>query len=83
MKKIVNHKQIYQAGSFGGIVNTTLCGRVNNYENEKNDGMNVSEDFNCHFCKQVANQHYGKVKIERSDKLSEEMRSPAELAIPA
>ena len=63
---MINHKQIYKEGVFGGLQNTTLCGRVNNYQNEKNDGANVSEDFNCKFCLKMAKTKLGKEIIKRS-----------------
>lgn len=75
MKKVVTHKQIYQNSAFGGISNTTLCGRVNNTDFDKNDGMNVEEEFNCHFCKMTANQAYGQKKIENSLKIEAELKA--------
>ena len=47
MKRMVNHKQIYRNGPFGGTINTTLCGRV---DNRLPDGMNVDTQVTCKFC---------------------------------
>ncbi len=74
MKKIVTHKQIYQDNAFGGITNSTLCGRVNNHESDKNEGANVSEGFNCYFCKQIANS-WGTKKIERSREIELKLKA--------
>jgi hypothetical protein len=71
MKKI-SHKQIYKKGVFGGITNTTLCGRVNNFESDKNDGMNVDDDFNCKFCLRIASTEYGKRIINESEEIMKE-----------
>lgn len=71
MNKIITHKQIYQKGIFGGITNTTLCGRVNNWQNEKNKGMNIKEKFNCKLCLKIANTSYGKKIIENSNLLKQ------------
>lgn len=68
MKK-VSHKQIYKKGVFGGTLNTTLCGRVNNWENEKNDGMNIDDNFNCKLCLRIAQTELGKKIIENSSNI--------------
>lgn len=43
----VTHKQIYRPSPFGGIVNTTLCGRVSHADD---DGMNVGDQVTCKLC---------------------------------
>ena len=63
---MINHKQIYKNGVFGGILNTTLCGKLNNYQNEKNKGMNVSTDFNCKLCLKIALTVWGKKIVKNS-----------------
>jgi len=65
----ITHCQIYKKGVFGGLTNTTLCGRVNDYENEKNDGMNVANDFNCKLCIKASKTAWGKKLIKTSAKL--------------
>lgn len=47
---MVNHQQIYKPGFAGGIVNTTICGRVNNHQS---DGYNVSDEVSCKFCLRI------------------------------
>jgi hypothetical protein len=50
----VLHRQIYRPGLWGGIVNTTLCGRVRNGHD-----YNVAEegqDVTCSFCRQAIKQ---------------------------
>ncbi len=66
---MVSHKQIYQRSALGGVSNTTLCGRVNNWENEKNGGSNVEEKFTCKFCLKVAETVWGANKVQRSEEL--------------
>jgi hypothetical protein len=49
MVRAVVHRQIYKPSAFGGVTNTTLCGRVSN----ASDDLNVegrSEDVTCKFC---------------------------------
>lgn len=44
----VLHKQVYRKGTFGGIKNTTLCGRVRN-----GNDYNVADtdaEVTCKFC---------------------------------
>jgi hypothetical protein len=59
------HKQIYKENVFGGITNTTLCGRVDNSNNEKNNGMNIGDDFNCKLCLKISKTEWGKKIIEK------------------
>ncbi len=69
---MVTHKQIYKEGCFGGKLNTTLCGRVDNVNNKKNDGMNISDngaDFTCKLCIKISKTHWGKILIDNSYKL--------------
>jgi hypothetical protein len=49
MGRAVVHRQIYKPSAFGGVTNTTLCGRVSN----ASDDLNVegrSKDVTCKFC---------------------------------
>ena len=49
MASKINHQHIYKPGSFGGVVNTTLCGRVDN----STDDRNVSDAVTCKFCRRM------------------------------
>lgn len=47
----VLHKQIYRPGIFGGVRNTTACGRV---RQGLSDGSNVAatdDEVTCKFCR--------------------------------
>ncbi len=49
MGRSVIHRQIYKPSAFGGVSNTTLCGRVSNAAEDLNvDGS--SADVTCKFC---------------------------------
>jgi len=45
----VSHKQIFKPGAFGGVSNTTLCGRVDN----SGDDMNVDDKVTCKICRDI------------------------------
>ena len=45
----VIHKQIYTRGIFGGISNTTLCGRLSHAQNDYNTTNNI-KDITCKLC---------------------------------
>jgi hypothetical protein len=49
MKRTVTHLQIYKPGVMGGVVNTTLCGRVQNGGDYNT--TNQLAEVTCHFCK--------------------------------
>ena len=66
MKSKITHKQIYKEISETGTLSTTLCGRVNNYQNELNEGMNVAEDFNCKLCLRISKTKWGQTLIKNS-----------------
>lgn len=51
----VRHRQIYKPGPFGGVINTTLCGRVRNEQD-----YNVAEqgeEVTCSYCRRLIAQH--------------------------
>lgn len=45
----VLHKQIYRSGPFGGLINTTICGRVRNDSADYNVAVNDGS-VTCKFC---------------------------------
>ena len=53
MPRKVAHQQIYKPGMFGGVVNTTLCGAVDNKNWGTNDGMNVGNNVTCKNCMKI------------------------------
>lgn len=49
-RREVIHQQIFKPGMFGGVVNTTICGRVDNSKQDLNvDGGAVT----CKFCLRI------------------------------
>jgi hypothetical protein len=48
-KRKVLHKQLYRPGFGGGVVNTTLCRRVSNAQNDTNVA-NTDAEVTCKFC---------------------------------
>lgn len=63
MSKPVMHKQVYRRGPFGGVMNTTLCGRLHSGEE-----MNVESQDNrvtCKFCLRVLEMQKERASIQR------------------
>lgn len=63
MKKQVTHQSIQRASSFGGVLNTTLCGRM---DNSLADGWNVGDEVTCKHCLNASKQSWGQKMIELS-----------------
>ena len=60
MPKTVTHQQIFKESVFGGILNTTLCGRMSHTDD---DGMNVGDAVTCKLCLKInANPNHWRFK---------------------
>lgn len=55
MSRKVLHRQIFKPSVFGGTVNTTLCGRVNNSASDLNVA-DSNEDVTCSFCRKILDE---------------------------
>lgn len=53
----VNHQQIYKQNAFGGITNTTVCGRV---DNSLEDANKDAGEVTCKHCLRIIKEgrHY-------------------------
>lgn len=49
-RREVHHQQVYMPNSFGGITNTTICGRV---DNSKADYNVCGPEVTCKFCQRI------------------------------
>ena len=45
---VVIHKQIYRRGPFGGVLNTTLCGRL--HAGQEHNCTEKDSEVTCKFC---------------------------------
>jgi hypothetical protein len=62
MTKQVKHLQVYKPAAFGGVVNTTICGRVRN--NQDYNVADSREDVTCSYCKQLIKENAPILKWE-------------------
>jgi len=50
MRRQVSHQQVFIPNAFGGVTNTTICGRVDNSK----DDLNVeAAEVTCKFCLRI------------------------------
>jgi len=63
MKKVLHHS--IQRESHGGVLNTTLCGRM---DNNLEDGWNIAEGepVTCKHCLNAEQTYWGKKIIEQA-----------------
>ena len=56
MASKVAHRHIWKPGFGGGVVNTTLCGRVDNSTSDYNVA-DTDDGVTCKFCLRILNGH--------------------------